>query len=115
MTAEAAVVLPLLLAVTVGMLWLLAVAAGQIRLIDAARETARSVARGDSATRAVELGRRVAPDGADLAISTENGRVVVTATASVVGPGGIMAFVPSADLRAEAVALVEAPAVIGSP
>ena len=45
--------LPLLLAVTVGLVWLLSVGAAQIRTVDAARETARAVARGDDVGAAV--------------------------------------------------------------
>ena len=48
-TAELAMALPLLVAVTVGLVWLLAVGAAQLRVVDAARETARAVARGDDA------------------------------------------------------------------
>ena len=44
-TAELALALPLLFAVTVGLVWLLAVGAAQIRVVDAARESARAVAR----------------------------------------------------------------------
>ena len=62
-TAELAMVLPLLVAVTIGLVWLLAVGAAQVRTVDAARETARAVARGDSATAAVARGERVAPAG----------------------------------------------------
>ena len=65
-TAELAMSLPLLLAVTVGLVWLLAVAAAQIQVIDAARETARSVARGDDERAALVIGRRIAPNGAPL-------------------------------------------------
>ena len=44
-TAELAMALPLLLAVTVGLVWLLSVAAAQLRVVDAARESARAAAR----------------------------------------------------------------------
>ncbi|MFC6345462.1 TadE family protein, partial [Nocardioides hankookensis] len=39
-TAELAMTLPLLLAVTIGLVWLLSVGAAQVRAVDAARETA---------------------------------------------------------------------------
>ena len=61
-TAEAAVVIPLLLAVTLGLVWLVALAATQVRVVDAAREVARSAARGESDPVAVARGRQVAPD-----------------------------------------------------
>ena len=63
-TAETAMVLPLLAMVALGLGWLLALAATQVRVVDAARETARAAARDDGETSAVALGHRVAPEGA---------------------------------------------------
>ncbi|MFI2708388.1 TadE family type IV pilus minor pilin, partial [Nocardioides sp. CER28] len=45
-TAELVMVLPALVAVTIGLVWLLSVGAAQVRTVDAARETARALARG---------------------------------------------------------------------
>lgn len=106
-TAELAMALPLLLAVTVGLVWLLAVGAAQIRVIDAARETARAVARGDDQGVAVKIGRRIAPSGTRFEIDLEGDRVVVTARGWVVGPGGLFGFLPGAGVKAESVALME--------
>ena len=39
---------PLLLAVTLGMVWLLTLGTAQVRMVDATREAARAVARGDA-------------------------------------------------------------------
>ena len=68
-TAELAMVLPLLMAVTLGLVWLLAVGAAQVRTVDAARETARAVARGDDQAAAVARGLRVAPDGSRIEVA----------------------------------------------
>ncbi len=106
-TAETVMALPMLLAVTVGLVWLLAVGAGQIRMIDAARETARAMARGDSQSSAVAVGARIAPTGSRIAVASMGGRVVVTATGHVEGPGGLFGFLPSVQLQAESVALME--------
>lgn len=106
-TAELALVLPLLAAVTVGLAWLLAVGAGQLRAVDAARETARAVARGDDPAAAVAVGQQVAPSGATVHVATTDGRVRVTVTGEVAGPGGLFAALPPARLRAEAVAVLE--------
>lgn len=99
--------LPLLLAVTVGLVWLLAVGAAQIRVIDAARETARAVARGDDEGAAIGLGRRIAPSGGHIDIARSGERVIVTASSRVEGPGGLFDFLPDARVSAEAVALLE--------
>jgi Flp pilus assembly protein TadG len=106
-TAELAMVLPLLVAVALGLVWLLAVGAGQVRTVDAARETARALARGDDQTTAVERGLRVAPDGSHVTVSRAGGEVRVTVTGRVAGPGGLFARLPSPTLHAEAVAADE--------
>jgi hypothetical protein len=106
-TAELAMALPLLVAVTVALVWLLSVGAAQVRMVDAAREGARALARGDDETTALEVARQVAPNGARFAVSREGDLVRVTAT----GPAGAMGVrllaVPKVRLSAAAVALVE--------
>ena len=79
-TAELAMVLPLLVAVALGLVWLLAVGAAQVRAVDAARETARALARGDDETTAVGRGQVVAPDGSRITVSRAGGEVRVTVT-----------------------------------
>lgn len=106
-TAELAMALPLLLAVTVGLVWLLALGATQIRIIDAARETARAVARGDDEGEAILIGRRVAPKGARIEVVRGSDRVEVTAYTRVEGPGGLFDFLPGVRMSAESVALLE--------
>jgi hypothetical protein len=106
-TAELAMALPLLVAVTVGLVWLLSIGAAQMRVVDGARETARAVARGDDEGAAVELGRRVAPDGATFTVSGGGDEVRVAVTARAEGPGGIFGFLPSVRLHAEAVTVAE--------
>ncbi|QSR24383.1 hypothetical protein CFH99_01940 [Nocardioides aromaticivorans] len=106
-TAELAVALPVLLAVTAGLAWLLAVAIGQVRTVDAARETARALARGDDEAAALAVGRRVAPEGVELVVRRDGDRVVVHASGRMDGPGGLFSVIPGARLDAEAVALAE--------
>ncbi|WP_134741081.1 TadE family type IV pilus minor pilin [Nocardioides sp. 503] len=106
-TAELALGLPLLVAVTIGLVWLLAVGAAQVRAVDAARETARTAARGDSDAEAVAAGQRVATAGSRVSVSRRDGRVVAVASGRVAGPGGLFGFLPGVEVRAEAVALDE--------
>ena len=106
-TAELALGLPLVLALTVGLVWLLAAASAQIRVVDAARESARSVARGDSEAEARTVGSTIAPDGAEIAVVIEGGRVAVTASADVEGPGGLFDFLPGVTVTSRAVAVME--------
>ncbi len=106
-TAELAMVLPLLVAVSIGLVWLLAVGAAQVRAVDAARETARALARGEDEAAAVDRGLRVAPDGSRVAVSRGGGEVRVVVSGRVEGPGGLFAHLPSPRLHAEAVAADE--------
>lgn len=100
-------VLPALVAITIGLVWLLSVGLAQMRTIDAARETARALARGDAEAAARAVGQHVAPPGATLSVATSGGRVTVTAAAAVKGPGGLFAFLPTVTVRSEAVTLQE--------
>jgi Flp pilus assembly protein TadG len=106
-TAELAMVLPLLVAVTAGLAWLLVVGVAQVRAVDAARETARAVARGDSLDTAVARGRQVAPAGSAVDVDVTGTEVRVVVSGEVEGPGGLFAAIPGARVRADAVGVVE--------
>jgi len=106
-TAELAMVLPLLVAVTIGLVWLLAVGSAQVRAVDAARETARALARGDDQASAVARGLHVAPPGSRMEVSRGDGQVRVVVTGRVEGPGGLLAGMPALEINAEAVAADE--------
>jgi hypothetical protein len=99
--------LPLLLAVTLALAWLLCLATAQLRMVDAARETARAVARGEAPGDAVERGREVAPPGAQLQVTTDDDLVVVSGSVEVDGVGGLFAGLPAVVLEARAVAARE--------
>lgn len=106
-TAELALGIPLLVALTAGLVWMLAVGAAQVRVVDASREAARAVARGDDEAEARAVALRIAPPGGRVDITVADGRVEVTTTARVTGPGGLLADLPGVTVRADAVALVE--------
>jgi Flp pilus assembly protein TadG len=100
-TAETAVVLPVLLAVTLGLVWLVSLAATQVRVVDGAREVARAAARDDDGV-AVGLGRRVAPTGSRISVKRAGGTVEATVSAVVRGPGGLFAFLPAVEVSSQA-------------
>jgi len=106
-TAETAVVLPVLVAVSLAMVWLLTLGVAQMKVTDAARETARALARGEPADRAVQLAERAAP-GASVTIDEVDGMVVVTVRQDVSPPAGLLegAF-GVAEVRSSATALDE--------
>jgi Flp pilus assembly protein TadG len=105
-TAELALGIPLLVSLTVGLVWLLAVGQAQVRVVDAARETARAAARGDAEAEAIARGEQVAP-GATVTVVARDGEVVSTASDSVAPPGGLLSFLPAAHVHARAVTAAE--------
>jgi Flp pilus assembly protein TadG len=102
-TAETAVLLPVLVALTAVLLWGVLVGAAQIRCVDAAREAARAAARGDPAGRVVALAQAAAPQGARVAVSEQGGTVRVDVSAQSRGPGvlgGLLSLPVSASASA---------------
>lgn len=106
-TAEAAVVMPTLVLFTIGMTWLASLGVTHVRAVDAARETARTVARGESVGRASAVGRRVATTGSVIHVERGGRTVVVTVRSPVRGPGGLFGMLPAFDVHAQAVAVRE--------
>jgi hypothetical protein len=106
-TAEAATVLPVLVALTAALVWLVSLATTQVRVVDAARETARALARHESREIAVGLGERIAPAGSQFTVRQGDRLVRVHVEAEVTGPGGLFDFLPAVGVDAEAVAAQE--------
>ena len=108
-------VLPVLVALTIGLVWLVAVAVAQVRVVDAAREAARVAARGETDAAATEEGREVAHRSDVIEIDRDGDVVRVHTSAEVEGPGGLFRFLPGLDVRSRAVARVEPQAGSGQP
>jgi hypothetical protein len=109
-TAELVSVLPGLVGIVLAMVWLLSLGVAQARTVDAAREAARALARGDDPAAAIARGRAVGPAGTSIAISHDGSQVRATASVEVQGPGGLLGFLPGAHLHADAVAADESAA-----
>lgn len=105
-TAEAAVVLPVLVLFTAMLLWGLMAATAQIRCVDAARAGARSAARSEPVPVARAVASAAAPGGARVTVRRGGGLVRVRVTARSLGPGGLARLL-SVTVGAEAVALDE--------
>ncbi|MCZ2825362.1 MULTISPECIES: TadE family type IV pilus minor pilin [unclassified Modestobacter] len=86
-TAETAVVLPVLLLVLAAAVSAVVVVGAQLRCVDAAREGARAAARGEPVALVHELAAQAAPDGATTELDLgETVRVTVAATVEPLGP-----------------------------
>ncbi|MHA6762163.1 TadE family type IV pilus minor pilin [Streptacidiphilus sp. PAMC 29251] len=88
-TAETAVVLPVLVLLIGVLVWGVLVGAAQVRCVDAAREGARAAARGDPQGQVLDVVRRDAPQGAAVELSESGGTVVVRVSAQSRAPGGL--------------------------
>ena len=82
-TAETAVVLPVLLLVLAGAVAAVTVVGAQMRCVDAAREAARAAARGEPLDVVHSLVSRIAPPGAGAVITDGEGEVRVTVGARI--------------------------------
>jgi len=103
-TAEAAIVLPVLLTVLALAIWILVCVSGQLRCVDAARAAARDAARGDSAASVAAAARSIAPTGAQVQVHLLGRQVEVTVTARVQPFGAVLRLLPPMQLQARAVA-----------
>ncbi|MEU6290759.1 TadE family type IV pilus minor pilin [Streptomyces sp. NPDC046988] len=101
-TAETAVVLPVLVVFAMALVWGLLVVAAQIQCVDAARTGARAAARQDPDGAVVELAREAAPRGARVTVAREAGLVRVVVVAEPPALHGL-----PFEVREEAVASVE--------
>ena len=87
-TAETAVVLPVLLLVLAGSVAAVTVVGAQLSCVDAAREGARAAARGESVAVVTALANRAAPEDAvtTVVLGADDVRVTVSARIAPVGP-----------------------------
>ncbi|MET9928581.1 MULTISPECIES: TadE family type IV pilus minor pilin [unclassified Streptomyces] len=102
MTAEAAVMLPVLVAFVMVLLWALVAASAQIRCVDAARAGARAAARSEPEAAVLTAARDAAPHGSRVAVGRDGELWRVTVETPTPGPAAL-----ALTLRAEAVALAE--------
>lgn len=106
-TAELAVLMPFGVAFGFLLCWIVSLGVTQVRLVDASREAARMVARGDAEGLAESAAREHAPRGTDFEITTTDGLVTVTATARSGMSSPLFAHIGSVRLKAEAVSAAE--------
>lgn len=88
-TAETAVVLPVLLLVLAAAVAVLTLVGAQLRCVDAAREGARAAARGETVATATRLASLAAPPGASTVVALTPDRVRVTVTVDVAPLGSV--------------------------
>ncbi|MDX3575459.1 TadE family type IV pilus minor pilin [Streptomyces sp. FL07-04A] len=102
MTAESAVVLPVLVVFAMSLVWGLLAVSAQIQCVDAARAGARAAARRDPDAAVLEVARATAPRGARVTVGREGDQVRVVVVAKPPGLRGL-----PFEVREEAVAAAE--------
>ncbi|MCX5286335.1 MULTISPECIES: TadE family type IV pilus minor pilin [unclassified Streptomyces] len=108
-TAESAVVLPVLVMFTMALVWGLLMVAAQIQCVDAARTGARAAARQDPADSVVAVTREAAPRGAEVTVDREGDQVRVVVAAKPPALHGL-----PFEVREQAVAATEETVGAGS-
>lgn len=112
-TAEAAFVVPSLVLVALVLAWVVSLIGLRLQAIDAAREAARAVARGESVSAAESAAHRIASPASQvrIAVAAEEVRVRVAVPVASQLPGGVLgrlvAGIGDLEIGAEAVAARE--------
>ncbi|MDQ3627952.1 MAG: pilus assembly protein [Actinomycetota bacterium] len=108
-TAEAALVIPMLLLVAVVCGWIVAVGAAQVRLIDAAREGARLAGRGEPPAVVEAAIEQTGPDGTTGQVSPGANTVTVHVSARVEPGLPLLDLLPAVTLDSSATSALEVP------
>lgn len=106
-TAETAVLLPVLLVVLAAAVWVLACLSAQLGCVDAARAGARDAARGETAEVVRATAQRLAPPGAVVVAEGHGDTVEVRVTAQVRPFGSVLRVLPTVTVSGRATAAVE--------
>lgn len=106
-TAETALALTALVVVMAGMAWVVSLVAMQARCVDAARDTARAVARGESSAASQAEGRRSAPAGADIVVRIAHGVATVEVSVDARPPWPVLSHLPGVPVSGRAVVALE--------
>lgn len=107
-TAETAVVLPVLVLLLTFSLWGLGVLSAQLRCVEAAHVGARAAARGEPATQVRRVVGDAAGSGSVVVVDVGDRLVVVSVTRRVVPPWpGLARLVPAVTVRASSTAALE--------
>ena len=83
-TAETAIVLPVIAVLLVVAIWAIGLVVSHIRCLDAARDVARAVARGEPVEQAHRIGQRSAPAGATVELRRNGDAVTATVRAPTI-------------------------------
>jgi hypothetical protein len=110
-TAETAVVLPIVAAFVLVLLWLISTLVTEVRLVDAARDAARGLARGDDEAAVRARLADTGPAGTQLTVVHDGADVTAGVSVSAEPPGWLLVPLPAIALHASASTQAEGGAV----
>jgi hypothetical protein len=106
-TAEAALVLPIVAGFALTLVWMVSVGIGYITAVDAARDAAREIARGGDVAGATARARETAPADSRVDVHRDGVDAVVDVAFSTRAPGWLLVPLPSVEVRASSTVEVE--------
>ena len=106
-TAEAALVIPVLVALAAALAWVVALGVVQVRLVDAAREAARVAARGEAAAEVQQAALSAAPDGSTVRVHRNGDSWVAEVSVQVGTDLPLVGLLPAVGMSARAVSAAE--------
>ncbi len=106
-TAEAALTLPVVMAVVLVVAWALSLGVAEIRAVDAARDGARQAARGDDPAAVREAAERTAPSGSRIQLHRDGDMVAVTVSVVAHAPRWLLVPLPPVHLSSTSTVEVE--------
>jgi hypothetical protein len=89
-TAETALVLPVLVGLAATLVWLIGAGVAQVRCVDAARDAARALARGEPDAQVAAAAQGAAPEGARVTIDRGDDVVEVRVDHTITPPGELL-------------------------
>ncbi len=107
-TAEAAIVLPLMAVFVLALVWMISLGITEVRAVDAARDAAREIARGGDDAAAVAAARDTVPESSTVRVDHGTEDVAVVVTVRQQPPGWLLLPVPDVDVHASATVRTEA-------
>ena len=106
-TAEAALVIPVLVALAAALAWVVALGVVQVRLVDAAREAARVAARGEAAAEVQRAALSAAPDGSTVRVQRNGDSWVAEVSVEVGTDLPLVGLLPAVGMSARSVSAAE--------
>jgi hypothetical protein len=87
--------------------WMVSIGISQVLTVDAARDAARALARGDDTDAATAAALRSAPEGARVTYSTSAGTVTATVSVRASAPHWLLVPLPSVQVGSSSTVEVE--------